>query len=62
MWHDVFLTNGDATLKILRRFQADLAVLEQAIAHSDGDLLRTVFTRAKSARDYFTEILESRQK
>jgi 3-phosphoshikimate 1-carboxyvinyltransferase len=62
MWHDVFLTNGDATLKILRRFQSDLAVLEQAIAHADGDLLRTVFTRAKSARDYFTEILESRQK
>ncbi len=62
MWHDIFLTNRDATLKILRRFQSDLGLLEQAIEHRDGDLLRTVFTRAKSARDYFTEILESRNK
>jgi len=62
MWHDIFLTNRDATLSILRRFQSDLSLLEQAIEHADGDLLRTVFTRAKSARDYFTEILESRQK
>lgn len=61
MWHDIFLMNGDATLKILRRFQADLHQLEVAIEHGDGDLLRTVFTRAKSARDYFTEILEERK-
>lgn len=60
MWHDIFLMNGEATLKILRRFQSDLHQLEVAIEHSDGDLLRTVFTRAKSARDYFTEILEER--
>lgn len=62
MWHDIFLMNRDATLSILRRFQSDLHQLESAIEHSDGDLLRTVFTRAKSARDYFTEILEQRQK
>lgn len=62
MWHDIFLMNGDATLKILRRFQSDLHLLEEAIEHQDGDLLHTVFTRAKSARDYFTEIMESRQK
>ena len=62
MWHDIFLTNKDATLKILKRFQSDLTLLEQAIEQGDGDMLRTVFTRAKSARDYFTEILESRNK
>ncbi|MEJ2042802.1 MAG: prephenate dehydrogenase/arogenate dehydrogenase family protein [Reinekea sp.] len=62
MWHDVFLSNQAATLKILHRFQADLELLENAIRHSDGDLLRTVFTRAKSARDYFTELLDQRQK
>ena len=62
MWHDIFLMNSEATLKILRRFQADLHLLEEAIEHRDGDLLRTVFTRAKSARDYFTEIMEERQK
>jgi len=62
MWHDIFLTNKDAMLKILKRFQSDLGILEQAIEHDDGDLLHTVFTRAKSARDFFTDILEERQK
>ncbi len=61
MWHDIFLTNKEAILKILHRFQSDLSLLEDAIQHADGDLMRTVFTRAKSARDYFTEILEQRQ-
>ncbi|WP_320821995.1 prephenate dehydrogenase/arogenate dehydrogenase family protein [Reinekea sp.] len=62
MWHDIFLSNKDATLKVLRRFQADLTILEQAIEHDDGDLLQTVFTRAKSARDQFTQMLAERQK
>jgi 3-phosphoshikimate 1-carboxyvinyltransferase len=62
MWHDIFLSNGDATLKVLRRFQSDLSLLERAIENSDGDLLQTVFSRSKSARDYFSEILESRNK
>lgn len=62
MWHDIFLMNSESTLKILRRFQSDLHLLEEAIEHRDSDLLHTVFTRAKSARDYFTEIMESRQK
>lgn len=60
MWHDIFLMNSEATLTILRRFQSDLHLLEEAIEHRDGDLLHTVFTRAKSARDYFTEIMEER--
>lgn len=62
MWHDVFLTNQDATLKILRKFQSDLAMLEHAIETSDGELLKTVFHRSKSARDYFTQVLEQREK
>jgi prephenate dehydrogenase len=62
MWHDIFLTNKDATLSVLRRFQADLTILEQAIEQGDGDLLHTVFTRAKSARDHFTQMLAERQK
>lgn len=61
MWHDVFLTNQDATLKILRKFQSDLAMLEQAIEASDGDVLKNVFHRSKSARDYFTQVLEQRE-
>jgi 3-phosphoshikimate 1-carboxyvinyltransferase len=62
MWHDVFLTNQDATLNILRKFQSDLAMLEHAIETADGDLLKTVFHRSKSARDYFTQVLEQREK
>lgn len=62
MWHDIFLSNQTATLNILRRFQKDLSVLEQAIEQSDSDTLFKVFTRAKSARDYFTQILAQRNK
>ncbi|WP_028671399.1 3-phosphoshikimate 1-carboxyvinyltransferase [Saccharospirillum impatiens] len=62
MWHDVFLANREATLNILRRFQADLDVLADAIENREGDTLKSVFGRAKSARDYFTEILSSRQR
>jgi len=62
MWHDIFLANGEATLGILRKFQADLDELAQAIEHHQGDRLLDVFGRAKSARDYFTQILQSRQR
>lgn len=62
MWHDVFLANREATLSILRRFQSDLDVLADAIENREGATLKSVFGRAKSARDYFTEILSSRQR
>lgn len=62
MWHDVFLANKDATLNILRRFQHDLEHLAQAIEQGEGRTLLDVFGRAKSARDYFTQILQSRQR
>lgn len=62
MWHDVFLANRDATLGILRRFQADLETLASAIEQGEGKTLLDVFGRAKSARDYFTQILQSRQR
>ncbi len=62
MWHDICLTNKDAILKVMGRFQSDLAILSEAIEHADGDLLRTIFTRAKSSRDYFTDLLEARSK
>ncbi|MCH8530288.1 MAG: bifunctional prephenate dehydrogenase/3-phosphoshikimate 1-carboxyvinyltransferase [Saccharospirillum sp.] len=62
MWHDVFLANRDATLAILNRFQQDLSQLASAIEQGDGETLLGVFGRAKSARDYFTQILQSRQR
>lgn len=62
MWHDVFLANRDATLSVLRRFQSDLEVLAEAIENQEGATLKSVFGRAKSTRDYFTQILNSRQR
>lgn len=62
MWHDIFLTNQKSILEVLRHFQSDLAVLEKAIEQGDGDHLKTVFTRAKSAREYFSGLLEARKK
>ncbi len=57
MWHDIFLANRNATLKVLDEFTAGVARLRQAIDQADGDALLGVFTRAKSARDHFTKIL-----
>ncbi len=57
MWHDIFLANGDATLKVLDEFSAGLGALRTAIEQQDGSKLLGVFTRAKSARDHFTKIL-----
>ncbi|RDE23002.1 bifunctional prephenate dehydrogenase/3-phosphoshikimate 1-carboxyvinyltransferase [Motiliproteus coralliicola] len=57
MWHDIFLANRDATLKVLDEFTDGLAELRDAVARSDGEAMLGVFTRAKSARDHFTKIL-----
>ncbi|MCW8885020.1 MAG: bifunctional prephenate dehydrogenase/3-phosphoshikimate 1-carboxyvinyltransferase [Motiliproteus sp.] len=57
MWHDVFLANGDATLKVLGEFSEGLEELKTAIEQRDGRKLLGVFTRAKSARDHFSKIL-----
>lgn len=57
MWHDIFLANRGATLKVLDEFTAGVARLRQAIDQADGEALLGVFTRAKSARDHFTKIL-----
>ncbi len=57
MWHDIFLANRDATLKVLDEFTAGVEKLRSAIEHRDGQQLLGVFTRAKSARDHFSKIL-----
>jgi cyclohexadieny/prephenate dehydrogenase len=50
MWRDIFLLNGPAVLDTLARFQADLAVLSQAIEAGDGALLQEHFTRTRAIR------------
>ncbi|WP_123401846.1 prephenate dehydrogenase/arogenate dehydrogenase family protein [Inmirania thermothiophila] len=51
MWHDICLANREALLGMLRRFQADLARLADAVEAGDGETLLATFRRAKAARD-----------
>ncbi|MEM9738759.1 MAG: prephenate/arogenate dehydrogenase family protein [Pseudomonadota bacterium] len=50
MWRDVFLNNREAVLECLGRFSEDLAALQRAIRHGDGDLLIGEFERARGIR------------
>jgi len=50
MWRDVFLSNRDAVLEMLGRFNEDMAALARAIRWSDGDALFELFTRTRAIR------------
>jgi prephenate dehydrogenase len=56
MWRDIFLTNGEATIRLLDNYVEELHELKAAIQRADGDHLEATFRRAKAARDMFTEI------
>jgi len=60
MWHDIMKANRSAVLNSLDLFIDNLTRLRGAIDRQDGDYLLGVFTRAKSARDHFTNILAKR--
>ncbi len=55
MWRDICLANRDAILDIVDGFNEDIARLVTAIRAGDGDTLLDVFTRAKTARDRYTD-------
>ncbi len=55
MWRDVCLANDTALLAVLDRFEQHLHGVRQAIAGGDGERLMEIFSRAKRARDKFTE-------
>ncbi|MDG5498851.1 bifunctional prephenate dehydrogenase/3-phosphoshikimate 1-carboxyvinyltransferase [Marinobacter sp. BGYM27] len=57
MWHDIFLSNRDAVLRVIDHFTDDLGALRSAIESGDGDMLLQVFGRAKAARDHFSKML-----
>lgn len=57
MWHDVFLSNRDAVLRVIDHFSRDLGRLREAIARGDGATLLRVFTRARAAREHFSRML-----
>ena len=50
MWRDVFLTNKEAVLEMLGRFNEDVAALTKAIRRGDGDALFEHFTRTRAIR------------
>ncbi|GGC78875.1 bifunctional prephenate dehydrogenase/3-phosphoshikimate 1-carboxyvinyltransferase [Marinobacter halophilus] len=57
MWHDIFLSNRDAVLRVIDHFTQDLGQLRSAIASGDGATLLRVFSRAKAAREHFSKML-----
>jgi cyclohexadieny/prephenate dehydrogenase len=50
MWRDVFLSNKEAVLEMLGRFNEDLAALQRAIRWGDGEALFDLFTRTRTIR------------
>nr|WP_279577391.1 bifunctional prephenate dehydrogenase/3-phosphoshikimate 1-carboxyvinyltransferase [Pseudomonas sp. LA21] len=60
MWHDIFLANREAVLRILDVFRDDLDALREAVDKGDGQQLMGVFTRARVAREHFSKILAQR--
>lgn len=57
MWHDIFLSNREAVLRVIDHFTHDLDQLRTAIADQDGATLMRVFSRAKAAREHFSKML-----
>ncbi|MDO3721932.1 bifunctional prephenate dehydrogenase/3-phosphoshikimate 1-carboxyvinyltransferase [Marinobacter sp. chi1] len=57
MWHDIFLSNREAVLRVIDHFTHDLDQLRSAIADQDSAKLLRVFSRAKAAREHFSKIL-----
>ncbi|MDY6984301.1 MAG: prephenate dehydrogenase/arogenate dehydrogenase family protein, partial [Pseudomonadota bacterium] len=53
MWRDIFVTNGEATVKILDKYMADLQTLREVLLAGDADKLHTIFKRARKSRDAF---------
>jgi len=60
MWHDIFLANRQAVLRVLDDFRTDLDALRTAVDTQDGHHLLGVFTRARVAREHFSTILAQR--
>ena len=50
MWRDIFLSNREAVLEMLGRFNEDLAALQRAVRWGDGDALFGLFTRTRAIR------------
>lgn len=57
MWHEISLANSGAILKMIDVFSDQLQQLRTAIATEDSEAIVGCFTRAKTARDNFSQLL-----
>ena len=55
MWNDICYANRDNMLRILDQFDKHLKMIQQAIESESSTALLEIFTRAKEARDKFTQ-------
>jgi cyclohexadieny/prephenate dehydrogenase len=50
MWRDVFLANKDAVLEMMGRLYEDIALMQKAIRHDEGETLERLFAKARTIR------------
>jgi len=60
MWRDICAANRDHLVHALRRYQADLGQIAEALAAGDDERLLRVFENAQAARAGFLRLLEGR--
>ncbi len=60
MWSDIFQANRAPLLEILDRYMTELGKLRELVSAEDGEAMKEVFARAKTARDHFSSIDRSR--
>ncbi|MEO0443356.1 MAG: prephenate dehydrogenase/arogenate dehydrogenase family protein [Pseudomonadota bacterium] len=58
MWHDIMLANRAAVLQAITLFQNNLSQLRTAIDAQDSAALLKIFSRAKSVRDEFSQLID----
>lgn len=61
MWHDIMRANKSAILQSMDLFIDNLTRLRSSIEHEDSGYMLEVFSRAKDARDEFSQLLVERQ-
>lgn len=56
MWSDVFQANKDPLVQVLDQYLLKLEMLKQLIESGDVDQIKDLLSRAKAARDHFSNI------
>lgn len=59
MWQEIVMANREAVLESIEGFLSHLNTLKDHIAEGNDQQIMEIFTRAKAARDDFTEMLAS---